>query len=60
MLFVTAAGAAPRTILQIIQEKNRTQGKPVADRADMRFDANAAGQIFVRNKADGTIRVIER
>ena len=60
VLFVTAAGAAPRTILQIIQEKNRAQGKPAAERADMRFDANAAGQIFVLNKADGTIRVIER
>ncbi len=60
VLFVTAAGAAPRTILQIIQEKNRAQGKTAAERADMRFDANAAGQIFVLNKADGTIRVIER
>ena len=28
VLFVTAAGAAPRTFLQIIQEKNRAQGKP--------------------------------
>ena len=60
VLFVTTKGEAPRTILQIIQEKNRAQGKPVADRADMRFDANAAGQIFVLNKADGTLRVIER
>ena len=60
VLFVTAAGAAPRTLLQIIQEKNRAQGKPAAVRADMRFDANAAGQIFVLNKADGTLRVIER
>jgi hypothetical protein len=60
VLFVTGAGAAPRTILQIIQDKNRAQGKPAAERADMRFDANAAGQIFVLNKADGTIRVIER
>ena len=60
LLFVTAAGAAPRTILQIIQEKNRAQGKTVAERADMRFDVNAAGQIFVLNKADGTIRVIEK
>jgi hypothetical protein len=39
---------------------NRSQGKAVAERADMRFDANAAGQIFVLNKADGTIRVVEK
>ena len=60
VLFRAAAGAAPRPLLEIIQEKNRAQGKTVATRADMRFDMNAAGQIFVRNKADGTIRVIER
>jgi len=60
LLFATAADTTPRTILQIIQEKNRAQGRTVAERADMRFDANAAGQIFVLNKADGTIRVIEK
>ena len=60
VLFRTAPGAAPRHLLEIIQEKNRAQGKTVATRADMRFDMNAAGQIFVLNKADGTIRVIER
>jgi len=60
VLFVTAAGAAPRTFLEIIQEKNRAQGRTAAARADLRFDANAAGQIFLLNKADGTIRVIER
>jgi glucose/arabinose dehydrogenase len=59
VLFVTAAGAAPRTFLEIVQEKNRAQGKPPASRADLRFDANAAGQIFLLNKADGTLRVIE-
>jgi glucose/arabinose dehydrogenase len=60
VLFVTGAGAAPRTALEIIQEKNRAQGKAPATRADLRFDANAAGRIFLLNKADGTIRVIER
>ena len=60
VLFRTAPGAAPQRLLDIVQEKNRAQGKTVATRADMRFDANAAGQIFVLNKADGTIRVIER
>ncbi|HXG90012.1 MAG TPA: PQQ-dependent sugar dehydrogenase [Vicinamibacterales bacterium] len=60
VLFATAPGAAPRTFLQIVQEKNRAQGKTAAVRADLRFDANAAGQIFLLNKADGTIRVIAR
>ena len=60
VLFVTVPGAAPRTALEIIKEKNRAQGKPEAARADLRFDANAAGQIFLLNKADGVIRVIER
>jgi glucose/arabinose dehydrogenase len=58
VLFVTAAGETPRPVLEIIQEKNRAQGKTPAQRADLRFDANAAGQIFLLNKADGTIRVI--
>ena len=60
VLFATAPGAAPRTFLAIVQEKNLAQGRTAARRADMRFDANAAGQIFLLNKADGTIRVIAR
>ena len=60
VVFVTAPGAAPRSALEIIREKNRAQGKTEAARADLRFDANAAGQIFLLNKADGVIRVVER
>jgi glucose/arabinose dehydrogenase len=60
VLFVTKPGETPRPILAIIREKNAAQGKGQASRADLRFDANAAGQIFLLNKADGTIRVIER
>ena len=60
VLFAMPAGAKPRTFLEIVQEKNVAQGKPAAVRADLRFDANSAGQIFMLNKADGTIRVIER
>ncbi|MGE0359295.1 MAG: sorbosone dehydrogenase family protein [Vicinamibacterales bacterium] len=59
VLFRTAAGAEPRPFLAILQEKNRAQGKPAATRADLRFDADAAGRIFLLNKADGTVRVIE-
>lgn len=60
VLFVTAPGAAPRTLLAIIQEKNRAQGRPPAARADLRFNADQAGRIFLLNKGDGIIRVIER
>jgi glucose/arabinose dehydrogenase len=60
VLFVTAPGATPRPVLEIIQEKNRAQSKPVAQRADLRFDVTTAGRIFLLNKADGTIRVVER
>ena len=60
VLFVTGTGAAPRTALEIIQERNVAQGKPAAARADLRLDVSAAGQIFLLNKADGTLRVVER
>jgi len=60
VLFVTSAGAAARTALAIIQEKNAAQGKPAASRADLRFDVTAGGRIFLLNKADGTIRVVDR
>ena len=60
VLFVTAPGAAPRPVLEIIQEKNRAQGKPAAQRADVRLNMTAAGRIFLLNKADGVIRVLER
>ena len=57
--FVTPDNATPRPVLDIIQEKNRAQGRnPVAFRGDVRFDATSDGRIFVLNKADGTIRVI--
>lgn len=60
VLFATGPGAAARPALAIIQEKNRAQNKPAAQRADLRFDMTAAGRIFVLNKADGVIRVMER
>ena len=60
VLFLTAAAGAARPALEIIQEKNREQGKTPAARADLRFYANSAGQLFLLNKADGVIRVVER
>jgi hypothetical protein len=58
VLFVTGADQTPRKLLEIIRERNATQGQPAAQRADLRFDQTTAGQIYVINKADGVIRVI--
>ena len=60
MRFVTADNPTPRPVLDIIQEKNRAQNKTAASRGDVRFDATSDGRIFLLNKADGTIRVMER
>jgi len=47
-----------RTALQIIQEKNRAQGKTPATRADLRLAMGPDDQVFLLNKGDGTIRVL--
>lgn len=60
VLFRTASNATPRKFLEIVQEKNVEQGKQGAQRADLRFDAASAGRVFVLNKADGVVRVVER
>jgi Glucose / Sorbosone dehydrogenase len=46
----------PKTLLQVIQEKNASQGRTPAKRVDMRFNLGPNGRIFVMNKFDGTIR----
>jgi len=47
-----------QTMLQLIQEKDKALGKPVANRSDLRFGQGPDNQIFLLNKGDGTIRVI--
>jgi hypothetical protein len=47
-----------KTLLQLIQQKNASQGRPPASRADLRLGMGPQGQIFVLNKRDGTIREI--
>ena len=47
-----------KTLLQLIQEKNREQGKQPAARADLRYGAGPDGQVFIMNKHDGTIRLL--
>jgi glucose/arabinose dehydrogenase len=47
-----------KTLLQLIQEKNVSQGKTPAKRTDMRLNLGHDGKIFVLNKADGVIRLL--
>ena len=46
-----------KTLLQLIQEKNREQGRSPAGRADLRFGSGPDGQVFLLNKRDGIIRL---
>ena len=50
------AGDGPKTLLQLIREKNASQGRRPARRADLRFGTGPDGQIFLLNKHDGVIR----
>jgi hypothetical protein len=47
-----------KTLLQLIQDKNKSQGKTPATRADLRLGIGPQGRIFVLNKMDGVIRLI--
>ncbi len=58
VLVRTAAG--DRTVLQVIQEKNKAQGKTPATRADLRLSMGLDNQVFLLNKGDGTIRRLVR
>jgi Glucose / Sorbosone dehydrogenase len=50
------SGGSDKTVLQVIQEKNKSQGKTPATRADLRLATALGDQIFLLNKGDGTIR----
>jgi hypothetical protein len=56
ILLVTDGNSTPRTLLQLIQEKNVLQGRQQATRADLRFGEGPDGQILLLNKRDGIIR----
>ncbi len=51
-------GNGPKTVLQLIQEKNTADGQGVATRADLRLGLGPNDQVFVLNKRDGTIRLL--
>ena len=50
--------AKSKTLLQLVQEKNREQGRSPATRVDLRFGTGPNTQIFLLNKRDGTIRLL--
>jgi hypothetical protein len=47
-----------KTLLQLVREKNMSQGKKPANRADLRFGEGPNGQVFILNKYDGVIRLL--
>jgi glucose/arabinose dehydrogenase len=57
-VLLRASGGEPATVLQIIRQKQSSEGKPVSSRADLRFGMGADGRVFLLNKADGIIRVL--
>ncbi len=48
----------PRTLLQLVQAKNREQGMDPSPRADLRFGSGPDNQILILNKHDGVIRLL--
>src|SRR4030095_5373142 len=52
---LVGSGASAKTLLQLIKEKNATQKRSGADRADLRFGTGPENRVFLLNKQDGTI-----
>ncbi|MGE0041895.1 MAG: sorbosone dehydrogenase family protein [Vicinamibacterales bacterium] len=51
-------GGTPKTLLQLIRQKNSAQGRAPASRADLRLGVGAKGELYVLNKRDGIIRLV--
>jgi hypothetical protein len=49
-----------KTLLQIVQEKNKTKGQPVAMRADLRISLGRDDRVYLLNKGDGVVRVLAK
>ena len=49
-------GGETKTFLQMIREKNVSQGRDPVTRADVRLDIGPGGELFLLNKHDGVIR----
>jgi hypothetical protein len=56
-ILLNSNGSA-KTMLAVIQEKNKAQGKTPATRSDLRLSLGPDNQVFLLNKGDGTIRVL--
>lgn len=56
-ILLNSNGSAKR-MLEVIQEKNKAQGKTPATRSDLRLSLGPDNQVFLLNKGDGTIRVL--
>lgn len=56
-ILLNSNGSA-KTMLAVIQEKNKMQGKTPATRSDLRLSLGPDNQVFLLNKGDGTIRVL--
>jgi glucose/arabinose dehydrogenase len=52
------SGGRTLTFLELIQAKNRYQGREPAERADIRFGTGPEGRFFLLNKHDGTVREV--
>jgi len=52
-------GGSAKTLLQVIQAKLSEQGREAATRVDLRFGYGADDQIFLLNKQDGVIRLLQ-
>ena len=48
-----------KTLLQMIRETNVEQGRDPASRADLRFGTGPEGEVFLLNKRDGVIRLLQ-
>ncbi|MDX1568795.1 MAG: PQQ-dependent sugar dehydrogenase, partial [Longimicrobiales bacterium] len=51
-------GGEERTLLELVQEKTREQGREGAEQADLRFGSDAEGRLYLLNKFDGIIRLL--
>ncbi|MGK0298874.1 MAG: glucose/arabinose dehydrogenase [Gammaproteobacteria bacterium] len=45
-----------KTLLEVVQDKNREQRREPSTRADLRYGTGSDGQVFIMNKGDGVIR----
>ncbi len=48
-----------KTLLQMIRETNVEQGRDPATRTDLRFGTGPEGEVFLLNKRDGVIRLLQ-